>query len=1014
MRRTVVISACFFLSGATALIYEVLWVRMLALTFGNTVYAIGVVLTAFMSGLCLGSFVFGRWADKRANILKLYGILEFCIAGSALASPLILESITSVYLSLSPQSMPISKLLETRYVLSILVLIVPTTFMGGTLPILSRYFIHTEDDLERRIGALYSLNTIGGIFGTFLVGFFMIRLFGMSFTLKAAVVLNVAVGVVSYYMGMRQSVAVVRESEPPKKRGRGYRYALFAFSLAGFSSMVYQVAWTRLLISVLGSATYSFSLILMGFLLGIGLGSLAVSYISRRRRLDFAHFSLLEISIGVAGLCTVAFFNLFPSLVLKGIILAGSYYNTLAVEFALIVLYVAVPTTMMGAAFPIIACVYSDGPDKTGRNIGNIYAANTLGAVAGSALAAFLFLPVVGTVGSIKLAAFINILVGVSGLLVIGRYRTFALVSVLMLLPFAPVDIPAKLLHTGVAIYGAGKGQDYFINPPDRFDLFVKEGPNATISVSAFYDGLINLATNGKTDASTEDDMSTQLALGYFPTLIHPEPKDVLVIGFGTGVTVRAALDIPEVREVDCVEIEPAVLEAAHYFESVNKGVHRNPRARYFIDDARSHIISSRKEYDVIISEPSNPWINGIGNLFTKEFYEISLSRLREGGIFAQWVQLYSLSPENLKMVLSTFSSVFPESSIWQSSRADIMLIGYKGPAKGLDYGLISKKLKGPAAWDLKAYLNISDPMDLFSYYIVGHEGIRALSENAGLNTDDRPFLEFNAPLSRHLKSGGINNYLLSGMLSVPQMAGIDDKRAAAAEFFYRKTVNYLRLGIPGRALWLKKALSMYPDNARYIAQYAMNLLADGKAREAMVLLNMNSPLLQQAPEYYYVKAMLVKDGNARGATEYLDRAISLKKNEFDYYYEAAKLNLETGDYEKAHDYFQSASELPHKVAEESRLFSLMGYNMLRLKVAGNAVGYFSKAVEANPYNYELMVQLADLYHGMGLSSRECELYKKILALPVEMIRDGVAKKRDNFCEPAIHYNMPHRIKLRS
>jgi spermidine synthase len=805
MKRNFVIISFFFLSGATALIYEVLWTRMLALTFGNTVYAIGIVLMAFMGGLSLGSYIFGKWADKGKNLLKGYGVLEILIGISALVTPAALDHIASLHVSLSPLSMHRWELLEIEYlfsmlVLVMLVLVVPTTLMGGTLPIISRYFIHSEKDLGKRVGALYSINTIGGIFGTFLVGFFLIRLFGLSLSLKIAVLINICVGIGSYYLGIRRSVTSVQESGPVRDRSLGYRYALIAFFLAGFASMIYQVAWTRLLISVIGSATYSFSLILMGFLLGIGLGSMIVAYISRKRWLGFVHFSYIEISIGLIGLGTIVFFNMFPSLVLDGLRLTDSIFYTMELEFALIVLYIAIPTTLMGAAFPIIVGVYRDQQENRATNIGKVYSVNTLGAVLGSGIAAFWLLPSFGTVISIKTAAFMNIMVGLAGFLVLKKKRTFAIACALLILPFTPIDIPSNLLHTGVAIYG--KSRDFSLEQRDRFDLFVKEGLNATISVSAFYDGMLNLATNGKTDASTGDDMSTQLAMGYFPTLLHDNPEDVLIVGFGSGVTVRAALEISDVNEVDCVEIEPAVFEAAEYFDSVNEGVYLHPRAIYFVDDARSHIIASKKKYDVIISEPSNPWISGIGNLFSKEFYEISLSRLKEDGIFAQWVQLYSMDMNSLKTILKTFSSIFPESSVWQASKYDIMLIGHKGPFQGLDYSKLSKKLIGTATWDLKAYLNISDPMDLFSYYIMGPEGIRAFSAGADLNTDDKPLLEFNTPLTRNIKSNAINHHVLMSKLKVPQISGFDGKNTAL-EFLYRKTVNYFHLEIPVMKSWL-------------------------------------------------------------------------------------------------------------------------------------------------------------------------------------------------------------------
>jgi spermidine synthase len=1009
MKRNFAIIACFFLSGATALIYEVIWTRMLALTFGNTVYAIGIVLMAFMSGLSLGSYIFGKWADKGKNLLKGYGILEMLIGIFALITPAALNQVASLYVSLSPLSMPRWELLEIEYLFSMLVLIVPTTLMGGTLPIISRYFIRTEEDLEKQTGALYSINTIGGIFGTFLVGFFLIRFFGLSITLKATVFVNICVGIASYYLGIRRSVMSTQESGPVRDKSLGYRYALIAFFLAGFASMIYQVAWTRLLISIIGSATYSFSLILMGFLLGIGLGSMIVAYISRKRWLGFIHFSYIEISIGLIGLATIAFFNMFPSLMLNGLRATDSVFYTMEIEFALIVLYIAVPTTLMGAAFPIIAGVYRDRQENRATNIGKVYSVNTLGAVIGSGLAAFWLLPTFGTVISIKTAAFINIMVGLTGFLVLKRARTFAFAAILLILPFTPIDIPSNLLHTGVGVYG--KSRDFSLEQQDRFDIFVKEGLNATISVSAFYDGMLNLASNGKTDASTGDDMSTQLAMGYFPTLLHDDPKEVLIVGFGSGVTVRAALEIANVDEVECVEIEPAVFEAAEYFDSVNDGVYLDPRAEYFIDDARSHIIASKKKYDVIISEPSNPWISGIGNLFSKEFYEISLSRLKDGGIFAQWVQLYSMDINHLKMILKTFSAVFPESSVWQASKYDIMIIGHKEEFQGYDYNKLSKKLIGTAVWDLKAYLNISDPMDLFSYYIMGPEGIRDLSTGAKLNTDDKPLLEFNAPLSRNIKSNAINHHVLMTKMNIPQITGLEGENIAI-EFLYRKTENYFHLGIPVMKSWLDRMQDISYSNPLYMTQRAMYYYRKSNLEKANAIIDhaLSSPM--RGPKAYYLKALLLKDSDLELARKFIERAIFLKNDDFHYYYEAGQLDFEMGDFKNALNHFLQASKMPHMILENSRLNAFIGYSYLRILDVPDAVDYFNRAIEANPYNYEFLIQIADLYHKMGLRSKECELYEKTMEIPIKSVQDTVSKKRDKFCSPI--YDLKRKQSHRS
>ncbi|HYQ47752.1 MAG TPA: fused MFS/spermidine synthase, partial [Thermodesulfovibrionales bacterium] len=657
-----VLLVCFFISGATALIYEVIWVRLLALTFGNTVYAVGIVLTSFMSGLSVGSLVIGRWADRGRNLLRGYGFLEWGIAVSALLSPPFLERITGIYLSLSITSLPLWTVSVIRYLLSIAVLLIPTTLMGGTLPVLSRFFIRSEADLEKRLGELYSLNTIGGVLGTFLVGFIMMRFIGISMTLKITALVNAGIGGIAYYLGTRQAPAGrmevdVADAGPEKEPG--YAFALSAFFVSGFTAMVYEVAWSRLLVGVIGSTTYAFSIILIGFLSGIGIGSLIVSRISSARRLGLVHFSGIEVLIGLSCFLTLVVFSILPHMMLRGLQMTGhSYSSVLAVDTLIVLFYLLVPTGLFGATFPVIAGIYSGGQRHRGSNIGNIYAANTFGAIFGSSLAAFYLLPHFGASASVKLASLVNVLVGLTGIALLRKFRLLAACAVLLAVPLMPVSITEEAMVSGVAVYG--KRADFTLESDMQTFLYLGEGLNATIAVTTNDDGSITLSTNGKADGSTGGDMSTQLALAYFPLFLHRDPADVLIIGYGTGVTARAAADYADVERIDAIEIEPDVLAAGDLFNPVSRGALHDPKLKLHIDDARSYIVASQKRYDVIISEPSNPWISGIGNLFSREFFEMSRARLKQGGLFCQWVQLYGLNPDVLKMIIRTFSAVFP------------------------------------------------------------------------------------------------------------------------------------------------------------------------------------------------------------------------------------------------------------------------------------------------------------------------------------------------------------------
>ncbi|MBI4823398.1 MAG: fused MFS/spermidine synthase [Nitrospirae bacterium] len=986
------LSLCFFLSGATALIYEVIWVRLFTLTFGNTVYAVGVVLTAFMSGLSLGSFLLGRWADRDINLLKAYAILEAGIGVYALVSPELISSMTSFYISVSPLGMPLWMLQGLRYSLSIMALLIPTTLMGGTLPVLSRYFIRSHGELEKRVGRLYAINTIGGVIGVFLAGFILIRFFGLSFSLMLTAFLNIGIGIITFYLGTTIPKADMTEGIPirmlSEERPSGYRYAIFAFFFSGFSAMLYEVAWSRQLVAIIGSATYSFSLILMGFLSGIGIGSMIVSRVSDRHKPGLFHFSAIELLIGITCFSTLFLFNLLPPLMLKGLQLTESYNTVLTLEFLLVLVFILVPTILFGATFPIIAGVYSK-EGHTGKSIGNIYAVNTTGCILGSAVSAFLLLPSLGSVMSVKIAVAINIAIGIVGLAVLGRRYLLAASTVLFIVPFIPISIPNEYLDSGVSIYG--KRSDYSLNQKNVFYLYQKEGLNATISVRANAEGNISLRTNGKTDASFYD-MPTQLALGYFPVLLHPEPEDALVIGFGSGATVRAVLDYPKISHVDCIEIEPAVIEAGRFFERASEKALHDPRLSLFIEDARSYIVSSKKKYDIIISEPSNPWISGIGNLFSKEFYETASRLLDEEGIFCQWVQLYSLRQEDLKMILRTFSSVFPECSIWNSKTGDILVIGSKKPLR-LDYRAVSDKLRGKMAWKLKAYFNISEPLDFFSFFLVGKTGIEKLSDGAPLNTDDIPFLEFNAPLSIYADTTMQNITTLFRHMELPPIVGTKMTNDIVSELFYRKCTNYMYIGMLYNIKWIEDALSISPKNPNYILRHAKVLEANQKTKEAQTLIRKALSLAPNNAHANFEMAMLMRNIDRQKADAYFQKAVSLDGNEFVFLSETGNFKLFNGNLKEALGYFLKAVESPHGILEDSSLFYKIGVCYMKLKSYDEAVHYLKASVEANPFNGESLFTLADSYLLTKNTEPVCRLYKDALRL-VEEERKAVIEKR--------------------
>lgn len=943
-----VVFVCFFLSGATALIYEVVWVRLLALTFGNTVYAVGIVLTSFMSGLSLGSLIIGRWSDRDKNLLKGYGILEWGIAISALLSPLLLDRISGIYLSLSITSMPLWAVSIIRYLLSIAVLLLPTTLMGGTLPVLSRYFIRSEADLGKRLSQLYSLNTLGGVFGTFLVGFILVRFLGINMTLMITAAVNVIIGSAAYYLGMQQSAPerVTEHADDEGKKKSAYAYALGAFFLSGFTAMVYQIAWSRLLVGIIGSTTYAFSIILIGFLFGIGLGSFLVSRYSGKKLLGLVHFSAIQIAIGICCFLSLLLFYLLPPLMLKGLQMTGnSFVAVMAVNMLLVLGYLLIPTTLFGATFPILAAIYSSGQTRRGSQIGTIYAANTFGAIFGSSLTAFYLIPVAGATASIKFATLLNILIGLAGFAMLRRFRLMVVAAGLLVIPLLPVRIADEALVSGVAVYGKQPG--FTLTSDTQVFLYLEEGLNATIAVTTNDDGSIALSTNGKADGSTGADMSTQLASAYFPLLLHRNPVNLLIIGYGTGVTVRAASDFVGVENIETIEIEPNVIKAAHFFDQVSRGALRDPKVKLYVDDARSHIVASKRRYDLIISEPSNPWISGIGNLFSREFYEASRSRLNKGGLYCQWVQLYGLDPEVLKMIIRTFSSVFPETTIWQSNPADILLIGSSEMPIELDYPQISKRLSQTNISDMRAYLHIFDPLDFFSYFVTGRQGVEKLSGNAAVNTDNLPLLEFEAPFSLYSATERKNNELLTDAMTIPEIRGFGSPGNLRQEYLFRKCLNYMKLGIPVDDLWLR---SLSSQGATYLSSRIMGLDRRNPDRNSS---------LQQAMDYNSVNLPPYYED-----LDLLDAALDMALNNANN--TALSRLLRRADAASLH------------IVSHSDLYYRAGVKLAKMGSGELAEKYLAKSIAVNEYNVSALTALADLHFADQRIGDACGSYRKV------------------------------------
>ena len=795
------VAACFFLSGATGLIYEVLWARMLGLVFGATTLAVSTVLAAFMGGLALGSALAGRTGTSVRRPVRAYGLLEMGIALYALAVPFLFSLVDNLYALIWQHFHPGFFVFSLwRFLLSCLMLLVPTTLMGATLPLLSAALVRSAGQTATSVTRLYTRNLAGAICGSIIAGFFLLPVFGVRATILTAAIINIMIGIVTILADRRNETSssaatanppgvsteealpgieetlqngdVVQQAtraahvETPAVGTHDAKFWMFCAFVSGFVTISTQVAWTRMLSMIVGSSTYAFSIVVALFLLGLSGGA----YVIARKNLSG---KLRETVLKVELVTAVSLFlsllvvNRIPGLLIAtGLRLhINSWGGLLTLQTVSVALLILLPAFLMGTVMPLVLVwAGTNSRDQSVQLVGSSYAVNTIGAIVGAFGAGFVLIPRFSTRFTILFAAALCVIV--AGLAYqpkadardrdLNRAIAAGLTMVLIVLMFLGAP-RMNLANLSVGAYdslvrvlaksrrGLDDGSVQQRGPETHELLMYEEGPTSTVSVRKDWD-ITSMAINGRTNASDREDMPTQVMLGQMPLLLAPRTKNALVVGYATGVTAGAMLQ-SSIESLECVELEPATVNGSRFFEHVNNHPLEDPRLHLIIDDARTYLRVTPTRYDMIVSEPSHPWVPGVANLFTREFFQLGRNRLNDDGIFVQWLQIYQLSTDSLRSVLATFHETFPHVMVFRVEGAwkgkDLLLIGSKTP---LTLDRIKERISDPRISAELARVNIKSDADVRAWYVCDESQLAAAVAGALINTDDNMHIETTVP----------------------------------------------------------------------------------------------------------------------------------------------------------------------------------------------------------------------------------------------------------------------------
>jgi spermidine synthase len=988
----VIIYTCFSFSGFTSLVFEVLWSRQLVTVFGNSSYAISVVLCAYMTGLGLGGVFGGRLADQTKKRAEIYAIILTTVAIWALLLPFIIRQLMTIiptFALLSPDYFLIS--IIARFIFSFAILGIPCFMMGMTLPLLVRTVTESGEYIGMRIGMLYALNTLGAALGCFAAGIWMVDTLGLANTNFVAVGINIILAVVVFIISKPTNFLVnlvhteTDKIRVPPRDGKilsfpeHYAPGWLLLSIAFFNGVIglaSEVLWIRYL-SFLASVAYVFPALLSIYLFGIGLGGLLYRLFAIKIKRPIRVLGLVEIMMALS----------IPSaFVISAFIFAtGPPYPVGLNGMAFITMFV--PTIFMGIAFPLLCSIYGNKLEKLGRNIGKLYAINTAGTVLGSLLPIFVLIPLFG----IQLSLFlISVIAGFMGIFlliynVLSNKRFifgFAVVYTLTQVLFF-VLIPSNFCQR---VFLA---TDFELNKHNDI-LFYKEGRTGTAIVTR--DRINNCKTvyiNGMREVPVL--YSHQLCfkmMGCLGPMLHSEPDEVLMICFGGGIAAGATTCISGVKSLTIVDLEESVVEAAKLLSEENNHLLENPSVKVVIDDGRNYLLVSRRKWPVIISDATHPKSGDSWVLYTEEFYRLVQEHLTDDGVFVQWLPMHSLSTAEFKIILRTFQSVFPHVSLWITQGVDeratfgsyTILAATPAPLK-IDVSLLRERLNAEVVRkDLEPY-GLHAPAGFLNTFLCAEDRLRLWVGKGPVNTDNLPYTQFETRYSRSARlinaelielmeevwqylintgSGQeakglldelnqytkVNRLLLRGQISEAYVMLPDDIRCNKMQSIYEQWPSYIQTLVdiywddPMALVMLAQKRLKTPDGVQFaMTIYERVLELDPNNVEALNMLG----------------TKFMNEGRLQKAEEYLRRAVHLKPNDAEVHYNLCLLLEITGRDAEALQHLQKAA----LNADFEDASIKLGLYFAKKRLFPEAIPWFRRAIEINPMSVKSRIYLA-------------------------------------------------------